>query len=265
LLTKKQKDTLAREQAAVEAARSANRAKDLFLAMTSHELRTPLTAISGWVELLQKHELDEKDRNYAVEVIKRNAKIQAQLIEDLIDLARITEGKLNLQMYKVNIKQVVERAIDVVRLSIAAKEIKFSATLPADEIIVWGDGNRLQQTIWNLLSNAVKFTPRDGQVGIEITPQDNNVKIIVWDSGKGIDKELLPYIFDRFRQGADSQKAGGLGLGLTIARYLVEMHGGTIEAFSAGASQGARFTINLPINRPDHYRSEKYDYSDIYA
>jgi signal transduction histidine kinase len=248
-LFKEKQQLLKREQVALEEAHAANRAKDLFLAIASHELRTPLTAIIGWIGILQRHQLSENDKSHAFEVIKRNAHTQAQLIEDLVDVTRITEGKLNLETRRVNINQVVEKAIDVVKLSIAAKEIQFSATLPDDEILVLGDSQRLQQVIWNLVSNAIKFTPKAGKAQLRLEQVGSQAQITVADNGVGIDPEFLPYIFDRFSQENSSvtRKYGGLGLGLAIVRYLVEMHGGTIEAHSPGIGLGATFIVKLPL------------------
>jgi PAS domain S-box-containing protein len=238
-----------KERKARSEAEAANRAKDQFLATVSHELRTPLTAMLGWTRLLRSGKLDEQGAERALETIERNAKAQAQLIEDILDVSRIITGKLVLDFRFIELIPVIESAIESVRPAAEAKRIRISTMLDSRIGPVQGDPNRLQQVIWNLLSNAIKFTPEEGQVDILLQSVDNHAQISVRDTGKGINPEFLPYVFDRFRQ-ADSSAArmhGGLGLGLSIVRHLVELHGGTVTADSKGEEKGATFTITLPL------------------
>lgn len=242
------------EQEARIQAEGANRAKDEFLATVSHELRTPLNAIVGWCSMLQTGRLDQETMNRAIEIIDRNAKVQAQLIEDILDVSRIITGKLSLDIRPVELKQIVETAVDSVRLAADAKGISVQSLLDPRTGPVTGDQNRLQQIVWNLLSNAVKFTPNGGRVQIQLKPINSHVEVIVSDTGQGISAEFLPYVFDQFRQadGAITRRFGGLGLGLAIVRHLVELHGGTIRAESAGEGQGATFTVNIPLATGAH-------------
>ena len=240
---------LKREKDARENAEESNRLKDEFLATVSHELRTPLTAILGWARLLESGSLDDEISQQAVETIWRNAKAQAQIVDDILDVSRIITGNLYLDLHPLEVVPVVEAAINVVRPTADAKGIKIEAELDAAPAVVSGDGNRLQQVIWNLLSNAVKFTNGGGRVLVKLRQVGPTVEISVTDSGQGISRDFLPYVFDRFRQ-ADStttRQHGGLGLGLAIARHLVEIHGGTIKAQSPGEGQGSTFTIRLPL------------------
>ncbi|MEH2162186.1 MAG: AAA family ATPase [Nostoc sp.] len=236
------------EQTARNAAESANRIKDEFLAVLSHELRTPLNPILGWAKLMRSRKLDQATSDRALETIERNAKLQTQLIEDLLDVSRILQGKLNLNFGRINLISVIEAAIETVRLSAQAKSIEIQTILESGVGLVLGDANRLQQVIWNILSNAIKFTPSEGQVKIKLEQVGSQVQICVTDTGKGIAPEFLPYVFDYFRQadGATTRKFGGLGLGLAIVRHLVELHGGTVQAESLGEEQGATFTVKLP-------------------
>jgi PAS domain S-box-containing protein len=237
------------ERTARETAEESNRLKDEFLATVSHELRTPLTAILGWARLLEGGSLDETVSNQAIEAIWRNAKSQAQIIDDILDVSRIITGNLYLDMHPTELGPIVENAINVVRPTADAKSIRIETSLNSTPALVSGDGNRLQQVIWNLLSNAIKFTDRGGRLSLSITNDGPAVQIQVTDSGQGISREFLPFVFDRFRQ-ADStttRQHGGLGLGLAIARHLVEIHGGTIRADSDGDGHGATFTIRLPL------------------
>ncbi|MEA5507710.1 response regulator [Halotia wernerae UHCC 0503] len=240
---------LEREQAARTEAETANRIKDEFLAVLSHELRSPLNPILGWAKLLQSRKFDETALKKALATIERNAKLQAQLIEDLLDVSRILQGKLNLNMASVDLAYTIEAAMETVRLAAEAKSIQIQTMLDPDVRQVLGDTARLQQVLWNLLSNAVKFTPDQGQVNVRLECIDTDAQITISDTGKGIDSDFLPYVFDYFRQ-ADSKttrKFGGLGLGLAISRRLVEMHGGTICVTSPGEGQGAIFTVRLPL------------------
>lgn len=239
---------LERESLARTAAEESNRLKDEFLATVSHELRTPLTAILGWSRMLETGSLDNSSVSRAVETIRRNAKAQAQIVDDILDVSRIITGNLYLELQPMELAPVIEAAVNVVRPTADAKGIKIESNLGEKPAVVSGDTNRLQQVIWNLLSNAVKFTPVEGKVTISLRQENSQVEIIVSDTGPGIDTAFLPFVFDRFRQ-ADStttRKHGGLGLGLAIARHLVEIHGGTIEAANNDGVSGSKFTVRLP-------------------
>lgn len=240
---------LEQEQAAREAAENANRIKDEFLAVLSHELRSPLNPILGWSRLLQTRRLDEAQTTDALKVIERNARLQAELIEDLLDVSRILQGKLSLNVSPVVLTTIIQAAIETVRLAADAKTIQIQTLLEPNVRHVAGDANRLQQVVWNLLSNAVKFTPPQGRVDIRLEQLNAQAQITVADTGKGIAPDFLPYVFDYFRQaeGATTRSVGGLGLGLAIVRQLVELHGGTIRAESPGVGQGATFTVRLPL------------------
>jgi signal transduction histidine kinase/CHASE1-domain containing sensor protein/ActR/RegA family two-component response regulator len=237
------------ERTAREAAEESNRLKDEFLATVSHELRTPLTAILGWSRLLEGGTLDNAVTQQAVETIWRNAKAQAQIVDDILDVSRIITGNLYLDLHPLEVVPVVENAINVVRPTADAKGIKIERYFDRTPAMISGDANRLQQVVWNLLSNAVKFTENGGRVCVNVSPGAGVVEVGVSDTGQGINNEFLPYVFERFRQ-ADStttRQHGGLGLGLAIARHLVEIHGGTIRAESPGVGKGATFTIRLPL------------------
>ena len=237
------------ERTARQAAEESNRLKDEFLATVSHELRTPLTAILGWSRLLEDGSIDNVLSKQAIETICRNAKAQAQIVDDILDVSRIITGNLYLDLQPLELGPVVKNAINVVRPTADAKGIRIDSRVDATPAMVSGDANRLQQVIWNLLSNAVKFTESGGRVTVKLSQVGPNVEIVVSDTGQGISREFMPYVFDRFRQ-ADSTSTrshGGLGLGLAIARHLVEIHGGTIKAESAGEARGATFTIALPV------------------
>jgi signal transduction histidine kinase/ActR/RegA family two-component response regulator len=228
---------------------SANQAKDEFLATVSHELRTPLNAMMGWAGMLRSGNLDELTKARGLEVLQRNTKLQAQLIDDLLDISRIISGKLRLDVQAVDLAQVVRAAVDVVRPAADAKEIRLQIELDPQAGPVSGDPGRMQQVVWNLLSNAVKFTPREGRIQVRLRRLNSHAEIMVSDSGLGIDSEFLPHVFDRFRQadGTRARRHGGLGLGLAIVRHLVELQGGTVSAFSGGPDEGATFTVQLPI------------------
>jgi signal transduction histidine kinase/CHASE1-domain containing sensor protein/ActR/RegA family two-component response regulator len=237
------------ERTAREAAEESNRLKDEFLATVSHELRTPLTAILGWSRLLEGGTLDDSVTHQAVVTIGRNAKAQAQIVDDILDVSRIITGNLYIDLRPLEVVPVVENAINVVRPTADAKGIKIETYFDPVPAKISGDANRLQQVVWNLLSNAVKFTDNGGRVCVKVVRTSATVEIKVSDTGQGISKEFLPYVFERFRQ-ADStttRQHGGLGLGLAIARHLVEIHGGTIKAESQGDGRGATFTIRLPL------------------
>ena len=230
-------------------AEAANRTKDEFLATLSHELRTPLNAILGWSMLLSDSRLDEAAQQRAVVTIQRNARIQSQLIDDILDVSRIISGKLKLETQPLELISVIEAAVESVLPAAEAKDIRLQRVLDSGSSMISGDSNRLQQIVWNLLSNAVKFTPKGGRVQIRLERVNSHIEIIVSDSGIGISPDIMPFIFDRFRQAdsASTRQYGGLGLGLAIVRHLVEMHGGTVEAESNGEGRGSTFTVKLPL------------------
>lgn len=240
---------LAGEQIARAEAETANRMKDEFLATVSHEIRTPLNAIIGWAHLLRSGRLDEATTARAMETIDRNAKAQAQLIEDILDVSRVITGKLHLHNEPVDIASVINAAIDSVQLAIDSKDLHLEVTLDPSARHTFGDTGRLQQVVWNLLSNAIKFTPSGGRIEIKVKRAADNMQLRVSDTGCGISPDFLPFIFDRFRQadGTTTRSHGGLGLGLAIVRHLVELHGGSIKADIAEAGSGANFTITLPL------------------
>ncbi|HWQ35785.1 MAG TPA: response regulator [Blastocatellia bacterium] len=256
---------LEREKAAREEAEAANRAKDSFLAVVSHELRTPLNAMLGWIYLLRTGRLDPATQARALETIERNTRLQAQLIEDLLDVSRIIAGKLRLNVRPADISSVIVAAIESLRLAAEAKGIEYRFNPDPSVGIVNCDPDRLQQVIWNLLSNAIKFTPRGGEVEIRLERRDEHAIITVRDTGQGISPEFLPYVFDRFRQ-ADSTATrvhGGIGLGLSIVRHLIELHGGTVTAESAGPDQGACFTVRLPLTIGRQKMTEVFRSEDL--
>ena len=239
---------LERESTARTAAEESNRLKDEFLATVSHELRTPLTAILGWSRMLES-DLESEMAARAIQTINRNAKAQAQILDDILDVSRIITGNLYLELHPIELASVLEAAVNVVRPTAEAKGIEIVTEFSREPTVISGDANRLQQVLWNLLSNAVKFTNPGGRVTLALRQLDSEVELEVTDTGKGINPSFLPYVFDRFRQ-ADStstRQHGGLGLGLAIARHLVEIHGGRITAASDGDGQGASFRIHLPM------------------
>jgi signal transduction histidine kinase/PAS domain-containing protein len=229
-------------------AQRVNRVKDEFLATLSHELRTPLNAILGWSRMVRMGKLDERGRERALETIERNARSQAQLIEDLLDVSRIISGKFRVEVHAVELPLVVEAAIDSVRLAAEARGIELRAALEPVPTIS-GDPTRLQQVVWNLLSNAIKFTSKGGHVALTLRQVESQLELEVVDDGQGISAEFLPYVFDRFRQadGTTTRAHNGLGLGLAIVRHLVELHGGSVRAESGGQGYGASFLVRLPI------------------
>nr|WP_290222924.1 ATP-binding protein [Trichocoleus desertorum] len=242
-------ELLHREKAARQQAETANQLKDEFLAVLSHELRSPLNPILGWAKLLRTRQFDAETTDQALETIERNAKLQAQLVEDLLDVSRILQGKLSLNIAPVNLVTTIESAIETVRLAATAKSIEIHTKLDQRVGLVAGDANRLQQVMWNLVSNAVKFTPAGGRVEVQLEAMSPYVQIQVVDTGKGIRPEFLPHVFDHFRQ-ADStitRQFGGLGLGLSIVRQVVELHGGTVRVDSLGEGLGSTFTVQLPM------------------
>ena len=238
-------------------AEEANRAKDAFLATVSHELRTPLTSMMGWAELLKLGMLDEKGQQHALDVIESSARAQAQLIGDLLDISRIISGKLRLEVQPVELPPIIQAAIDVVHPAAEAKSIQLVARFGRNVGMVSGDPDRLQQVVWNLLSNAVKFTPEGGRVEVSLKRDGAQAELVVADNGAGISQDFLPHVFEHFRQGdsTSTRTHGGLGLGLAIVRRLIELHGGTVEAESAGEGHGATFRIRLPLLR--HTRAKR--------
>ncbi|MFL6216105.1 MAG: ATP-binding protein [Blastocatellia bacterium] len=240
---------LAREQQARAEAEAANRMKDQFLSTVSHELRTPLNAIVGWVHILRRGKPDEAMAARGLETIERNARAQAQLVADILDMSRVITGKLRLNIDPVDLAAVINQAIDSVQLAADSRNIRLSVTLDPTARHLSGDASRLQQAVWNLLSNAIKFTPSGGRVEVRLERAGAEAEIKVSDTGEGISRDVLPFIFDRFRQadGTSTRRHGGLGLGLAIVRHLMEMHGGTVEAESAGEGCGATFTLRLPL------------------
>lgn len=236
-------------QAQAEALSQTNRIKDEFLAVLSHELRTPLNPILGWSKLLLQGSLNAEKTHMAIATIERNAQLQIQLINNLLDVSRMLRGKITLSATLVNLSQPVLAALETVRLAAAAKSIRVQVSVPAAAEAVMGDAGRLQQVMRNLLSNAVKFTPQGGQVSVTLTHNKNVAQIQVSDTGKGIRADFLPRVFEYFRQedGATTRQFDGLGLGLAIVRQIVEMHGGTVTVESAGEGLGATFTVKIPL------------------
>ena len=235
---------------ALDREQEANRLKDEFLATLSHELRTPLNAIVGWVHLLRRGQLPEDEVKHALDRIDRNAHAQARLVQDLLDVSRITTGKLRLDIQEMDLATVAANAIDACRPAAEARQValvtEFSGRFPT-----MGDPDRLQQVLWNLISNAVRFTPANGTVTVSIARHDQTDRIEVRDTGAGIEPQFLPFMFEPFRQadGASTRAHGGLGIGLTIVRRLTEMHGGSVDVFSAGPGKGATLTVTLPVRR----------------
>ncbi len=240
---------LEEERRARASAEAASRAKDEFLAVLSHELRTPLNAVYGWARILQSGSLDGDAAARAVEVIMRNAQAQVKLIDDMLDVSRIVTGKMRLDVRPVVLQTVVEAALDAARPAAEVKGLRLHAVLDPRALSVSGDPDRLQQVVWNLLINAVKFTPRGGRVQVELQRVGSSVEILVSDTGQGITPDVLPHVFQRFQQGdsTSTRRHTGLGLGLALVRHLVELHGGTVHAASAGEGRGATFTVALPV------------------
>lgn len=242
-------------QSARNDAETASRLKDEFLATLSHELRTPLTPILGWAQILHRLAGSDPRLNQAADVIERNARAQAQIVDDLLDMSRIISGKLQLDVREIELADVVEAALDTVGTAASAKGIRIERDYGAKPLRLRGDPHRLQQVVWNLLSNAIKFTERGGRVRVSLGQSQDHVEIVVADSGQGISTEFLPHVFERFRQ-ADSSTTrahGGLGIGLAIARQLIELHGGSIRAASSGNGEGATFTVLLPLSPPPEH------------
>ncbi|HEX2270010.1 MAG TPA: ATP-binding protein [Pyrinomonadaceae bacterium] len=244
------------EQAAAEKERlykqaeESSRLKEEFLATISHELRTPLSAVLGWTRMLRLGQLSEEDKTKALDTIERNARAQAQLIDDLLDVSRIVTGKLRMDVRPSDPNGFIDAAVEAVRPAAEAKGVRVQKVIDTGALSIPGDPVRLQQVVWNLLSNAIKFTPRGGRVQIRSERVNSHLEIVVSDTGQGIPADFLPHVFDRFRQADQktSRKHGGMGLGLAIVRHLVELHGGTVRASSEGMGQGATFTVMLPIS-----------------
>jgi PAS domain S-box-containing protein len=243
------KEALSEARAAKKQAEKANRLKDEFLATVSHELRTPLTSMLGWVRMLRDGRLTPEDSVRALETIERNVKSQAQLVEDLLDISRIVSGKMQLNVGPTQPSSVVNSAIEAIKPAAGAKNIRLQLIIDPSTGPVLGDAERLQQVVWNLLSNAVKFTQNGGRIQVSVERVGSNVEITVSDNGKGIDPEFLPNAFSRFTQadGSTTRVVGGLGLGLAIVKSIVELHGGTVEAWSEGEGKGASFKVLLPV------------------
>lgn len=247
------------ERTARSHAERLSRMKDEFLATLSHELRTPLQAIQGWTTVLRGHNPTIEDYRKGVEVIDRNARAQAQLVSDLLDMSRIISGKVHLDVQTLNLPDVVAHAIDSVRQAAEAKEIRLLPVLDSKIGRVRGDPHRLQQVIWNLLTNAIKFTPKGGRVQIVLERVNSHAEITVEDNGIGIASDFLPHVFDRFQQADSSttRRYGGLGLGLSVVKTLVELHGGSVRVKSPGENQGSTFVVNLPISHIHDAKSEQ--------
>jgi PAS domain S-box-containing protein len=233
--------------------------KDEFLATLSHELRTPLNAIQGWATLLRQREVTAEDRTRGLEAIDRNVRAQAQIVSDLLDMSRIISGKIHLEVQLISLHEVIHNSIESVRASADAKKIRIRTLLDSSVGFVRGDPNRLQQILWNLLSNALKFTPAGGRVQVILERVNSHVELVVEDTGIGIAPEFLPYVFERFRQadGALTRRHGGLGIGLSIVKTLVELHGGSVRVKSAGENQGASFAVALPVSHVSEQEVER--------
>jgi PAS domain S-box-containing protein len=247
-------ETALRDQAvALDRARaeaeSASRGKDEFLATLSHELRTPLSAVVGWVRLLREGSLNAEEQERALEVIERNARVQVQLIEDLLDISRIVAGKAQLDLRPVHPVTLIDAVVDSMRPAATAKGVQIETSVDLRAGPVAGDADRLQQVLWNLVANAIKFTDRGGRVDIRLARGASTVTVEVRDTGEGITREMLPYVFERFRQGegGSTRKHGGLGIGLALVKHLVEAHGGTVVAESPGRGRGTVMTVTLPL------------------
>jgi signal transduction histidine kinase/ActR/RegA family two-component response regulator len=243
------------ERAARGQAERATLLMDQFLATVSHELRTPLSAILGWTQMLRTGTLGPEKQDRALATVERNALTQAHLVEDLLDVSRIITGKLAMEMEQTDLAAAVAAAVDTVRPTAHAKGVRLTVDIDATSTMVNGDSTRLQQVVWNLLSNAVKFTPAGGDVSLRVSVSGDFVEVRVKDSGIGIAAEFLPHVFDRFRQadGSSTRRRGGLGLGLSIVHHVIEAHGGSVTAASAGTNQGSTFTFRIPSVRARSY------------
>lgn len=240
---------LEKAESARRLAEEASHLKDQFLATASHELRTPLNAIVGWVHVLQTGALvDDEQRQHAVDAIERNARIQTRLIEDLLDVSRMIQGRVSLTVAPIDLRSIVTAAVETIRPAATAKAITVEVEAADDVLPVIGDAPRLQQVTWNLLANAVKYTPHGGRVRVSVSQAGQGAAIRVTDSGEGIDRQFLPHLFEPFRQGAsETTTRSGLGLGLAIVKRLVDLHGGQITVESEGLGHGAQFTVTIPL------------------
>jgi signal transduction histidine kinase len=247
-------ESVERERRARADAETANRLKDDFLATVSHELRTPLNVVLGWASLLSRHDIESETRMRAVDAIERGARAQAQIVDDILDTSRIVSGRLRIDRQPLPLAQAIAEAVETMRVAAAAKRIAVETDLDP-VVMVQGDENRLRQVAWNLVSNAIKFTPEAGRIDVVLKHADDAAEFSVRDTGIGVDPAFLPHLFEPFRQadGSMTREHGGLGLGLAIARHLVELHGGTIEAHSAGVGQGTHISVRLPlVGAADH-------------
>lgn len=237
-------------QQAHKIAEEANRSKDQFISVVSHELRTPLSAVLGWIRIVEKNPTEENMRR-AFEVISRQSESQLKLVEDLLDNSRTISGKMRLEISLLEIETLINEALESIRPAAEAKNITLAIEKSSDSINLHCDGDRMQQVFWNLLSNAVKFTPNDGTIKIHLNQNKSDVEIKIADTGNGIETDFLPFVFDRFRQAANStsKRTGGLGLGLSLVKNIVELHGGKVSAHSDGHGKGSIFTIILPIRK----------------
>ena len=251
-----------RVEAALEAARAtaeaANRAKDDFLALVSHELRTPLNVILGWAALMRSGAVPPERSHEALEIIQKNAKTQAQLVTDLLDIARSLNGQMQLDTGRVDLNTLVRTVVEAGRSTADARRITMSVSIEQTPMVVWGDIARLQQIVSNLLSNAIKFTPAGGEVGVSLGRFNGAAELVVTDTGDGIEPEFEPYLFEPFRQGETgaTRRYGGLGLGLALVRHLVELHGGSVNGGSAGPEGGARFAVTIPLRELERDRPQ---------
>jgi signal transduction histidine kinase len=238
-------------QLAQQEAEAANRAKDEFLALLSHELRTPLNAILGWSGLLRSYDVDDDTHAQGLEAIEHSARAQARMIEDLLDISRVITGELQLSSTQINLAYVVEQAVASLRPLIEAKNQTLQLDLASVEDC-WGDPVRMQQVVWNLLSNAIKFTPANGMISLKLRQLDDEIQLTIADNGEGIESTFLPHVFDHFRQAdaSTTRRQSGLGIGLTVVRNLVQLHGGHVEAHSDGRNRGSTFTVTLPKYTP---------------
>ena len=240
-------------EAARRAAEAANRSKDEFLSTISHELRNPLNAVYGWATLIERGQLGEAQTRRAIQIIARNVEAQIRLVDDLLDISKIVNGQMRLTVRPVDLHGLIEDALEAVRHTAEAKGIRLQPVLETPGLLVSGDAGRLQQVVWNLLENAVKFTAKDGRIQVQLRRIRSHVEIIVSDTGRGIAPDVLPFIFDRLRQGESGslRGQGGLGIGLALVRHFVELHGGSVYAESAGEGQGATFVVKLPLMLAD--------------
>ena len=239
---------------ALENLAAVDRSKDEFIATVSHELRTPLTSILGWLKILRVDDLDDETRQLALESIEQSARTQTMLVSDMLDASRIVLGKLHVEREPLFVRDVVREAVAVITPAAVAKKMTIDVKGFDDAVVVCGDRERLKQVVWNFLSNSLKFTPDGGTIRVRILHDEHDAIIEVADDGEGMSNDLLRHIFDRFTQGTDSVRKGGLGLGLSIVRHIVELHGGTVSAYSAGRNHGATFTARLPLLRDAEQR-----------